>query len=69
MYGVDWNGPMPEDLGDDAESVAVPESLIEISDECREDLTTQVPPLTDSTNYGVDLYLAALEFIQQEMSL
>ena len=33
---VDWEGPTPEDLGDNAESVAVPESLIEISDECLE---------------------------------
>ena len=69
LYGVDWNGPMPENyFEDDVESVVVPECLLQLTDKCLSTLTSLVPPLSDSVNYGVDLYTTALNFVQGQLN-
>ena len=63
MHGRDWNGPIAmEDR--DAEQVTVPESVSPLTDEEYEELLEEVHPLAESENYRMDLFTAAVSFIE-----
>ena len=50
--------PLPE-----PDSVAVPQGRFHLSDQIQLQLHTIVDPLQESDNYGIDLYLAVIEYI------
>ncbi len=56
---------MPYELDGEAASVAVPESTVFLSDEQVSNLSNIVPSLDESENYGIDLYIAALYYVQR----
>lgn len=62
FFGVDWNGPIPHTAEVDA--VEVPETECPLTEEQFDELGSMVSPLADSTNYGIDLYLSTLSFVQ-----
>ncbi len=51
-------------IGEEATSVEVPESRIQLSSEQVELLTTQVDPLSASDNYAIEKYERALFLLQ-----
>ena len=59
-YGssIDDDIPLPE-----PDSVAVPQGRFHLSDQIQLQLHTIVDPLQESDNYGIDLYLAVIEYI------
>jgi hypothetical protein len=57
-YGVDWDGPCP--VRNEDYTVVVPE--IQIPD-CFNNALEAVDPLSDSTEYGLDLYLRLLNIV------
>ena len=59
-YGssIDNEIPLPE-----PDSVAVPQGRFHLSDQIQLQLHTIVDPLQESDNYGIDLYLAVIEYI------
>lgn len=61
FYGIDWNGPVSYD---DDEDVNVSQTFCPLQDIQMEELKQVVVPLAHSANYGLDLYLATLSFIQ-----
>ena len=64
LYGVDWDGPLPLD---EDNAVIVPSTLAPLPEEEMEQLTSQVNPLAISNEFGIDLYLECLQFIQSKL--
>ena len=56
-YGVSPDDPIPEL---DGNAVIIPETRFDISDRVFLQLQQQVDPLTESTNYDIELYLQTL---------
>jgi len=67
-YGVDWDGPAPHNPNDDQEAVEVPITSNPLQAADYESLKTLIDPLRDSEEYGVDIYLEALSFVQTKIS-
>ena len=68
FYGVDWDGPVPSslwdgDIQDDAAPVEVPPLPDLLQPEDFHRLVSEVNPLQESEDSGVDLYITALNFI------
>ena len=61
-FGIDWDGPCPSSEGENA--VMVPETPAPID---TSDLMRIVPPLSDSSFYGSDLYEKALDFVCRKL--
>ena len=66
FFGIDWNGPIPYVNDDD--TVRVSEIFRPLQDMDVEELKQTVNPLAQSANYGVDLYLNTLSFIQTKLN-
>ena len=64
-FGVDWEGPVPREDGD--ETVCVPETACPLSDADMEELLSVVPPLAQSEHYGIDLYERTVLFVSQKL--
>ena len=60
-FGIDWYGPSPIDTT--AELVEIPHTECPIAVEDVQELHQIVPPLSQSYDYGLDLYEEALHFI------
>ena len=60
-FGIDWNGPMVTQV---QEQVNVPNTPCPLQDEDLEQLKTLVDPMLTCDDYGVVLYIAAREFVQ-----
>ena len=56
---------MPWEDFDDQSSVAVPETDMPLSEERRQELTGLIDPLSESCNYGIDILLEVLAFLQE----
>jgi len=54
-------------LDSDVESVTVPEIMCPINEDKLQELTDLVYPTSESNNYGIDLYNAALQFVTQNL--
>ena len=54
IYGIDLEGPIPELQNED--SLVIPETNVTITQEETELLQYLVNPLTESDNYGIELY-------------
>ena len=63
-FGIDWDGPSP--LVTD-ESVEVPHTECPITAEEVNELQHVVPPLSQSTEYGIDLHERTLDFVLQRL--
>jgi hypothetical protein len=61
-YGVDWNGPLPVEYEDN--EVVVPETFCPLNHHQEQELLRTVSPSAPSNNYGIDVYLATLSFVQ-----
>ena len=62
-YGIDWDGPIVVEE-EDADQVIVPECGTLLTEEDYATLQEEVQPLADSQNYGIDLFHAAVSFVQ-----
>ena len=64
-FEIDWDGPRPSSENDNA--VIVPETPAPIDTSDLEDLMRIVPPLSESTSYGIDLYEYTLDFVCRKL--
>ena len=65
LYGIDWNGPVTD--GEENE-VIVPETFCPlIDDNDVEDLMNSISPAASSIDYGIDLYLATVAFVENRV--
>lgn len=62
LYGIDWNGPIPEE---DDNQIDVPEVRNPLQDQDFQRLQAVIHPLAQSDCFGVDIYLQVLEFVSQ----
>ena len=67
MFGVDWNGPLLSDSDDTGDVVEVPETFCPLGAADQQELIRTISPSAPSNNYGIDLYLATLPFVQEKM--
>ena len=66
LYGVENSGDVSS--VEPAESVAVPETVLSISDATLQQLSQTVHPLAESDNYGIDLYLDAVQVLTRHIT-
>lgn len=66
MYGIDWDGPVPTV---EEYQVSVPGIVCPIMEAQLADLKETIDPLSNSTFYGVELYLKTQSFVQEQMSI
>ncbi|CAH3191967.1 unnamed protein product [Porites evermanni] len=64
-YGIDWDGPIPNESSpsDDFEIVEIPNIEVNVREEQQQQLSLLVDPLSDSDCYGIDLYIQARNFL------
>lgn len=68
-YGVDWDGPVPNNQTDAQEAVEVPTTTNPLQGADYVSLTSLIDPLRDSDKYGVDICLETLSFIHSKISI
>ena len=61
MYGVDDVDDVGASVG--AETVTVPESILTVSDIILQQLAQRIDPLSESDNYGINLYQEAVDIL------
>lgn len=61
-YGIDWGGPIPVD--DEIQQVDVDPINNILSNLQLSDLQHTINPLAEDGNFGINLFLTTLEFIQ-----
>ena len=64
-FGIDWNGPLPTD--EDVEIVQVVLTRNPLDEIDYTELQQTIDPCQFSPNYGVDLYLATLNFVSHKI--
>ena len=62
---IDWDGPAPDGNLDDATPVEVPNTRNPLEPAQNSSLTNLINPLCNSDEYGIDIYLETLTFIQE----
>ena len=67
QFGIDWDGPFPLYKSDNV--VDVPETPCPLDTTQFEELMRTVPPLSESTTYGIDLYEQTLEYVTEKLAL
>ena len=60
-YGIDWDGPLPQEPADS--TVSVPETQSVLSDQEMQRLRNLVDSLSVSNCYGIELYMQARAFM------
>ena len=68
LYGVDFEDdsiPPDDDPEEAAGGIVVPTIQVDISDEQIEELKATIDPLSDSDDYGVDIYQRTLDFLNE----
>jgi len=60
-YGIDWDGPVPQI--ETANNVQVPLIEVELTDEQLYYLYENFDPLRNDDNYGIDVFLDVLNYI------
>eukprot|EP00731_Ephydatia_muelleri_P005074 Em0002g1250a len=63
LYGIDYEGPLPE-VEEDGD-VSVPTISTSITEDEFEDLCLMIDPMATSHNYGIDIYLEVLHYVSQ----
>ncbi|XP_046853362.1 uncharacterized protein LOC124451202 [Xenia sp. Carnegie-2017] len=60
-YGLDSNGPVPD--VDTDNYVVVPENILQLTEEQLELLCSEVNPLSDDGNYGINHFIQTLDIV------
>lgn len=68
MCGIDWDGPLPDDIMTNA-IVDVPSVSNPLNDAHYAELCSEICPLATSSDYGIDLYQTCLRFVYNKLSL
>ena len=64
-YGVDWNGPLPIEPGDSVVDVTPPE--VALHPRVFDELCNEIDPLTECGDYGVQLYVNCVCFVESRI--
>ena len=64
-YGLEENGYIQKAESDCGDGIEIPNARIILNPNDQEQLAQLVNPLSDSDEYGIDLYLQALQFLMQ----
>ena len=67
MYGVDDVDDVEASVG--AETVTVPESILIVSNAVLRELAQRINPLAASDNYGIDIYLEAVDLLTHHLAI
>ena len=67
LYGIDWSGPIPVNDDEGDSTVVVPDTKCPLDENDLQELQQTISP-TSSQNYGIDLFMACLAFVQQKLS-
>lgn len=65
LYGIDWNGPIPDS---DDDHVHIAETTNPLDEQDFLQLQATISPLSDSECHGADLFIRTLEFIHQKVT-
>ena len=76
-YGIDWDGPIPQNDDDDDDNIncdgngkiVVPQIESPLDELSLDELNDLVLPLADTTNYGIDLYEKTLDFVSSKLNI
>ncbi|XP_070547157.1 uncharacterized protein [Ptychodera flava] len=60
-FGVDWDGPLPEDTTED--TVEVPQVRCPLEDDELEDLISAIDPVQEDDIYGISVYQDVIDFV------
>ena len=66
QFDVDWEGPIHRETN---ETLSVPETLCPLSNADLEQLLVTIPPLSQSMQYGIDLYERTLQFVSHKLGM
>ena len=66
LYGIDWNGPLPD--AEELEQVEVTNTINPLQERDFEQLQRTISPIGLSDCQGVDLYIRTLEFVFQKLT-
>lgn len=66
MFGIDWDGPLPDITCDSHVEVPLVESPL--TDSEYTELCEQINPIADSEEHGMDIYINCLEFIRSKLN-
>lgn len=66
-YGIDWEGPLPDEANCQ-DSVEVPETRCPLNQEQFQELVSTIDPLAPTCSYGIDIYLQTLAFTVSKVS-
>lgn len=67
MYGVDWDGPLPLELNAmnrSTNNVRVPQTQCVLSPTQEQQLRSDIDPLQQSENFGIDIYINTVLYVQ-----
>ena len=66
LYGIDWNGPLPD--AEELELVEVTNTINPLQERDFVQLQRVISPIGPSDCQGVDLYIRTLEFVFQKLA-
>ena len=67
-YGIDTSDALIVNDDDDNDRIETPDTTIQLTDDQLADLRSTINPLSDSDNYGIELYVQAVDMIQQMLT-
>lgn len=56
-YGIDFDGPFPDDHADHGNLVEIPRRSIPLGPTDYQEVCTAIDPLRPSDSYGIDIYM------------
>ena len=62
-FGIDWDGPVPEDSSEDFPVVEVPDTDCPLSQGEYQRLCQSINPLGESDCYGIDIFSQTVSFV------
>ena len=66
LYGIDWNGPIPD--SEDADHVEVATTRKPLEEQDFLHLQATISPVSYSDCHGVDLFIRSVEFFHQKLA-
>ena len=64
MYGIDWDGPLTNDPAETPNIVEIPETPNPLVPNIFQEMCGQIDPLHESSNYGIDIFIQAMSFLE-----
>jgi len=65
MFGIDWDGPLPDVTCDS--HVEVPTIESPLTDNEYTEVCQQIDPIANSKEYGIDIYLNCIEYVRRKL--